>query len=140
MQNMFKTVEERVLCLIVLIINKKGSILLAIYICNTTWIMVHSVLEWIWIKGSYLSQWLPQGESGPPKESKSRWIEILKGGSHVPLTKFFSKVFFRLTIFFQEQKFFFQGTTFLQFFMYCKAKKNFAVIRKILKNFDFQKS
>ena len=30
---------------------------------------VHSVLERIWIKGSYLSQWLPQGERGPPKES-----------------------------------------------------------------------
>ena len=41
----------------------------------------HSVLEWIWIKGSYLSQWLPQGERGPPKESKSQWIEILNGGS-----------------------------------------------------------
>ena len=38
----------------------------------------HSVLERIWIKGSYLSQWLPQGERGPPKESKSRWIEILQ--------------------------------------------------------------
>ena len=25
--------------------------------------------------------------------------------------------------FFQEQKIFFQGTTFVQFFMYCKAKK-----------------
>ena len=35
----------------------------------------HSVLERIWIKGSYLSQWLPQ-------ESKSWWIEILHGGSH----------------------------------------------------------
>ena len=41
----------------------------------------HSVLERIWIKGSYLSQWLPQGERGPPKESKSRWIEIFHGGS-----------------------------------------------------------
>ena len=30
----------------------------------------HSALQQIWIKGSYLSQWLPQGESGPPKESK----------------------------------------------------------------------
>ena len=46
------------------------------------WIVCHSVPEWIWIKGSYLSQWLPQGERGPPKESKSRWIEILHGGSH----------------------------------------------------------
>ena len=42
----------------------------------------HSVLEWIWIKGSYLSQWLPQGERGPLKESKSQWIEIFHGGSH----------------------------------------------------------
>ena len=42
----------------------------------------HSVLEWIWVKGSYLSKWLPQGERGPPKESKSRWIEILHIGSH----------------------------------------------------------
>ena len=36
----------------------------------------------IWVKGSYLSQWLPQGEREPPKESKSRWFEILHGGSH----------------------------------------------------------
>ena len=39
---------------------------------------------------------------------------------------------------FQEQNFFFQGTTFVQFFMYCKAKKNFGVIRKILKIFIFE--
>ena len=43
---------------------------------------LHSVLERIWIKGSYLGQWLPQGERRPPKESKSRWIEIFQGGSH----------------------------------------------------------
>ena len=42
----------------------------------------HSVLERIWIKGSNLSQWLPQGERRPPKESKSRWIEIFHSGSH----------------------------------------------------------
>ena len=42
----------------------------------------HSVLERIWVKGSYLSQWLPQGERGPPKESKSQWIESLHIGSH----------------------------------------------------------
>ena len=29
----------------------------------------HSVLERILKKGSYLSQWLPQGERGAPKES-----------------------------------------------------------------------
>ena len=59
----------------------------------------------------------------------------------VPLTKIFFKVFFRLKkFFFQEQKKIFQGTTFIQFFMYCKAKKNFGVIRKFLKFFDFPKS
>ena len=58
-----------------------------------------------------------------------------------PFEKKEKEVFFRLTtFFFQEQKFFFQGTTFVQFFMYCKAKKNFGVIRKFLKIFDFQKS
>ena len=40
--------------------------------------------------------------------------------------------------FFRNKFFFFQRTSFVQFFMYCKAKKNFGVIRKILKNFDFQ--
>ena len=45
--------------------------------------------------------------------------------------------FFRLTkFFFQEQKKFFQGITFVQFFRYCKAKKNFRAIRKFL-NFLF---
>ena len=52
---------------------------------NTLHLCVHSVLERIWIKGSYLSQWLPQGERGHPKESKSRWIEILHGGSQFTL-------------------------------------------------------
>ena len=42
----------------------------------------HSVLERIWVKGSYLSQWLPQGERRPSKKSKSQWIEIFHGGSH----------------------------------------------------------
>ena len=31
----------------------------------------HSVPEWIWIKGSYLSQWLPQGERGDPLRSQN---------------------------------------------------------------------
>ena len=43
--------------------------------------IMHSVLERNWIKGSYLSQLLPQDERGPPKESKSWWIEIIHGGS-----------------------------------------------------------
>ena len=51
-----------------------------------------------------------------------------------PFEKKEKEVFFRLTtFFFQGQNFFFQGTTFVQFFMYYKAKKNFGVIRK--KNF-----
>ena len=40
----------------------------------------------------------------------------------------FQKKFFRLTTFVQ-------GTTFVQFFMYWKAKKNFGVIRNFLKFF-----
>ena len=61
----------------------------------------HSVLERIRIKSSYLSQWLPQGERGPPKESKSRWIEIFHGGCQFILwflkiknSKFFGSLWF----------------------------------------------
>ena len=53
----------------------------------------HSVLERIWVKGSYLSKWLPQGERGPPKESKSWWIEILHGGSQFTLWFLKIKIF-----------------------------------------------
>ena len=54
------------------------------------------------------------------------------------LHKISKEVFFRLTtFFFQEQKNFVQGTTSVQFFMYCKAKKNFGAIRKFLKIFIF---
>ena len=42
---MYKTVEERVLCLIILIMNKKGSKLKAIYICNTLW-LITSKFKW----------------------------------------------------------------------------------------------
>ena len=67
----------------------------------------HSVLERIWIKGSYLSQWLPQSKRGPPKESKSRWIEILHVGSQFTLwflkIKIFQKIFDRSKIFFALQ-------------------------------------
>ena len=54
-----------------------------------------------------------------------------------PFEKKEKEVFFRLTIFFQEQKNFVQGTTFVQFFMYCKAKNFFGLIRKFLKFFIF---
>ena len=46
-------------------------------------IALQSVLERIWIKGSYLS-WpylTTTGWKGTSKESKSRWIEILEGWS-----------------------------------------------------------
>ena len=61
--------------------GKKGNPYLFILYYGMAGIFCHSVLERIWIKGSYPSQWLPQGERGPPKESKSRWIEIPHGGS-----------------------------------------------------------
>ena len=45
------------------------------------------------------------------------------------LHKISKVVFFRLTnFFFRNKKKFVQGTTFVQFFMYCKAKKNFGAI------------
>ena len=48
-----------------------------------------------------------------------------------PFEKKEKEVFFRLTtFFFQRQKFFFQGTTFVQFFRHYKAKTNFGAIRK----------
>ena len=47
------------------------------------------------------------------------------------IIKFQKKTFFRNKKFFQE-------TTIIQFFMYCKAKKNFGAIRKILNFFFFE--
>ena len=56
-----------------------------------------------------------------------------------PFEKKEKEVFFRLPIFFfQEQKIFVQGTTFVQFFMYWKAKKKFGAIRKFLKKNIFE--
>ena len=54
------------------------------------------------------------------------------------LHKISKVIFFRLKFFFQEQKKNFQGTTSVQFFMYCRAKKNFGAIRKFLKFFIFE--
>ena len=57
-----------------------------------------------------------------------------------PFEKKEKGVFFRLpTFFFRNKKKFFQGTTFVQFSIYCKAKKHFGVIRKFLKIFFFLK-
>ena len=76
---------------------------------------------------------------GDPLRSQNH--DALKSSTVGPTNKFFFQSFFQTKIFFfQEQKIFFQGTTFVQFFMYFKAKKNFGVIRKFLKIFDFQKS
>ena len=76
---------------------------------------------------------------GDPLRSQNH--DELKSSTVGPTNKFFFQSFFQTkNFFFQEQKIFFQGTTFVQFFMYCKAKKNFGVIRKFLKIFDFPKS
>ena len=76
---------------------------------------------------------------GDPLRSQNH--DELKSSTVGPTNKFFFQIFFQTNnFFFQEQKNCFQGTTFVQFFMYCKAKKNFGVIRKFLKIFDFQKS
>ena len=76
---------------------------------------------------------------GDPLRSQNH--DELKPSTLGPTNKIFFQSFFQTKkFFFQEQKNFFQGTTFIQFFMYCKAKKNFGVIRKFLKIFDFPKS
>ena len=76
---------------------------------------------------------------GDPLRSQNH--DELKSSTVATTNKIFFQSFFQTNnFFFQEQKFFFQETAFVQFFMYCKAKKNFGVIRKILKIFDFQKS
>ena len=55
-----------------------------------------------------------------------------------PFEKKEKEVFFRLTIFFSgTKKFCPRKDFFVQFFMYCKAKKNFGVIGKVLKKFFF---
>ena len=94
----------------------------AIQFSQKRFIVRHSVLERIWIKGFYLSQWLLQGERWP---LRSQNHDALKSSTVGPTNKFFFQSFFQTKkFFFQEQKKFFQGTTFIQFFMYCKAKKN----------------
>ena len=97
----------------------------------------HSVLEWIWVEGSYLSQWLPHSERGPPKESKSLWIEILHIGSQFTLwflkIKNFQKIsdhseiFFCLTIHKKLNK----SCSLENFFLF--LKKNFFSLKKALK-------
>ena len=48
-----------------------------------------------------------------------------------PFEKKEKEIFFQTkNFFFQEQTNFVQGTTFVQFFMYCKAKKKLRAIRK----------
>ena len=49
---------------------------------NSIYVLPHSVLEQIYIKGSYLDQTLSQHESLYPIGLKSARIEILHGGSH----------------------------------------------------------
>ena len=89
--------------------------------------IAHSVLERIWIKGSYLSQWLPQGERGPPKESKSRWIEILHGGSQFTLWFLKIKIFQKIS---DHSEIFFCFTIHKKLNKSCFLKKNFLFLKK----------
>ena len=88
----------------------------------------HSVLERFWMKGSYLSQWLPQSERRPPKESKSRW----NLPRWVPIT-----IFFQTNNFFSATKK--NCNTFCSVSYVLQRKKKYRVIRKGL-IFFFQKS
>ena len=67
-------------------------------------IMLHSVLERIWIKGSYLSQWLPQGERGPLRSQNHDELKSSTVGPNLLNDFWKSKNFkkFRITL-----KFFF---------------------------------
>ena len=87
----------------------------------------HSVPERIWIKGSYPSQWLPQGERGPPKESKSRWIEILHGGSQ--FTLWFLKIE-NFQKFSDHSKIFFCFKIHEKLNKSCSLKKKFLFLKK----------
>ena len=61
---------------------------------------------------------------GEPQETRIEMPDMC------PFEKKEKEVFLDYQLFFQEQKKNFQGTTFVQFFMYCKAKKNFGAIQK----------
>ena len=73
----------------------------------------------------------PQQQSTYLGGPESASIEIPPFRPH--FIKFQKYFFFRLTKFFFRNKKNFQGTIFIQFFMYCKAKKNFRAIRNFLK-------
>ena len=68
---------------------------------------------------------------------RSQNHDALKSSTVGPTNDFFFQSFFQTkNFFFQEQKKFFQGTTFVQFFMYLlKSKKKFRSDLKIFENF-----
>ena len=71
---------------------------------------------------------------GDPLRSQNH--DELKSSTVGPTNNFFFQIFFSdQQFFFQEQKNFFEGTTFVQFFMYCKAKKKIRSDPKIFQNF-----
>ena len=88
---------------------------------------LHIVLERIWVKGSYLSQWLPQGEKGPPKESQSLWIEILHIGSQFTLWFLKIKNFQKFS---DHSEFFFCPTIHKKLNKSCFLEKNFLFLKK----------
>ena len=95
-------------------------------------IIYHSVLERIWVEGSYLSQWLPQGERWPPKEPKSRWIEILHFGSH--FTLWFLKIK-KFQTFSDHSEIFFFALQYIKIYkkFFCSWKKKILVWKKLWK-------
>ena len=61
---------------------------------------IHSVLEWIWIKGSYLSQWLPQGERDPLRSQNHYELKSSTLGPNLLNDFWKSKIFGSLRNFF----------------------------------------
>ena len=98
-----------------------------LYNCHSRYYQEHSVLERIWIKGSYLSQWLPKGERGPPKESKSQWIEILHGGSQFTLWFLKIKIFQKIS---DDSKIYFCFTIHKKLNKSCSLKKKILFLKK----------
>ena len=98
--------------------------------------IVHSVLEQIWMKGSYLTNDYHRVK-GDPLRSQNH--DELKSSTVGPTNKNNFQSFFQTNIFFFRNNFFFQGTTFVYFFMYCKAKKKIRRNPKFFENFWFSK-
>ena len=103
-----------------------------------TSLSTHSVLERIWIKGSYQSQWLPQGKGDPLRSQNHDKLKSSTVGPNLPYDFWKSKFF---TIFRITPKFFFA----LQYIKnwirvvpwkknFCSWKKKFSLKKTLKKN------